>query len=582
MDSDDQRPQKHGRPWVQALYARLGLILICLAMGGTLVAAERATSPTTDEHLHLMRGVAWWWADDTRLNWPHPPLGQLVAAAPVALLSDRIPIEALDGYDVADKRRASLHYFETYEVARGHLSTARQTMIALALLLAIYLYEWMRRRYGARVALMTTVLYAANPVLLAHAGLMTTDFPVTFVTLIALLQLHDYLLRHSWWRLLGLVVAVGALLITKLSGIAVAVILLPPAIFFAATGRGRFSGLSRRGRAWMLSRDVALTMLVGLLAVNAAYRFHDTGLTTQEIVEHQLPPNSLKKEITEQDFVLRFWPDSIPMPVPFTYVYSVQFLKEQNGRGHAGYFLGKRRPKGMPGYLAILLGAKLPIGMIVLVVAGLGLALSRRLRGLPLDVWLHGYFVLAYLALSFDSQINIGVRHALLIVPSLAILAGHGANALWQLGRARRFAAVGCLASVVIATLVAYPRFVGDFNWLVGGRSGGHWVSVIGEDWGQDVNELAKWQNQREVPVSYFTRNELRYSELEHHGAEVHRFQCYFKPPEDHWVAFHVTPRVRENRCLVPYAGREPDLVLNDHILLFRPRSEEAQRSSAP
>jgi 4-amino-4-deoxy-L-arabinose transferase-like glycosyltransferase len=560
----------------QTLHARVGLIVICLAMGAVLVTAERATSPTTDEHLHLTRGLAWWWADDTRLSWPHPPLGQLVAAAPVALLAEPIEIADLEGYDTADMKRASLRYFESYDVARAQLSTARRTMIALAVLLAIYLYEWIRRRYGARLALMTTLLYAANPVLLAHAGLMTTDFPVTAVALIALLQLHDYLLGSSWWGLLGLILAVGALLTTKLTGIIVAVILLPPAVFFAATGRGRFSGQSARRRALELGRDVALAAVVGLLIVNAVYRFHDTGLTTSEIIQHQMPPGLKKERMRQEDFVLRFWPDGIPMPLPFTYLYSVQFVKEQNARGHAGYFLGQRRPKGTPGYFPVLLTAKLPSGMIALLVAGLALALRRRFRGLPLDVWVHGYFVLVYLALSFNSHINIGVRHVLLIVPSLAILAGRAANALWKVGPAGRFATIGCTSAVVMGTLVAYPRFIGDFNWLVGGRSGGHWVNVVGEDWGQDVNELAAWQKYEDVPLSYFAQNELRYSELSYLGARAHRFECYFKPPEDHWVAFHLTPRVRENRCLLPYAHREPDLVLNDHILLFAPRSKEA------
>lgn len=562
------------RPSVSAL---LALLAICLGMLGLLLSTEQVTSPTTDEHLHLTRGLAWWWGDDTRLNWPHPPLGQLVAAAPVALLSDPMDFSSLNGFEEADKKSAALHYFEGYEVARAHLSIARYTMIALAVLLALYLFEWTRRRYGGRLALVTTLLYAANPVLLAHAGLMTTDFPVTMVTLVALLQLHGYLTGRSWWSLAGLMVAVGALLTTKLSGLAVAVMLLPPALVFAAAGRGRFSSLSGVRRASLLGRDVALTILMGILSVNAVYRFDDTGLTTSEIIEHATPSGALKTEMSDDDLVLRFWPHEWPMPLPFTYLYSIEFLKEQNGRGHAGYFLGHRRPRGTPGYFPIMLGAKLPTGLIALLIAGLAIAASRRFRGLPLDVWLHGYFVLAYLALSFNSHINIGVRHALLIVPSLTILAGWGANALWERGRPGRFATIACLGSVVVGTLVAYPRFIGDFNWLVGGRTGGHWMSVIGEDWGQDVNELAAWQLEEGAAVSYYSRSELRYSELSFLGAQVHRFQCYFQPPEDHWVAFHVTPRVRNERCVAPYAGREPDLVLNDHILLFRPGSTESQ-----
>lgn len=330
------------RPSVSSL---LALFAICLGMLGLLVSAEQVTSPTTDEHLHLTRGLAWWWGGDTRLNWPHPPLGQLVAAAPVALFSDPIDFSALNGFEEADKRSVALHYFERYEVARAHLSIARQTMIALAILLALYLFEWTRRRYGVRLALITTLLYAANPVLLAHAGLMTTDFPVTMVTIVALLQLHDYLTGRSWWSLIGLMLSIGALLTTKLSGIAVAVILLPPALLFAIAGRGRFAGLVGSRRASLLARDVVLTMLVGVLSINAVYRFDDTGLSSTEILERATPSTASKTEMTEDGLVARFWPDAWPMPLPFTYLYSVEFLKEQNARGHAGYFLGQPRPR---------------------------------------------------------------------------------------------------------------------------------------------------------------------------------------------------------------------------------------------
>ena len=40
----------------ESVSSRLALIAICLGMLGVLVTAERATSPTTDEHLHLTRG----------------------------------------------------------------------------------------------------------------------------------------------------------------------------------------------------------------------------------------------------------------------------------------------------------------------------------------------------------------------------------------------------------------------------------------------------------------------------------------------------------------------------------------------
>jgi hypothetical protein len=540
-------------------------------MVATLASAEGVTSPTTDEHLHLVRGVAWWLAPDTRLSWPHPPLGHIVAAAPAALLYDGVPIEEFRGYDRANMMAAASAYFKTFEEARFHLRTARWVMIALALLLAVYLYEWMRRRYGLQLALMATLLYAADPVLLAHAGLMTTDFPITFVTLFSLLQLHDYLLSRSWWPLMGFLLAVGGLVTAKLTGVLIALLLLLPAISFAIAGCGRFADLTPRLRALVLGRDVILAMMVACLSINAVYRFDDTGLTVAEISEHQAPPGRYVKNLNEESLLLRTFPKGLPVPLPYTYLYSLEFVRAHNEKGHPSYFRGRERSSGTRGYFPMMLAAKLPTGMILLLIAGLVVAFRRRFRGLSLDVWLHGYFAIAFLALTFNAHLNIGVRHALPVVPSLAILAAHAANALWKAGRAQRLLAIACLVSVVAGTLLAHPRYIGDFNWFVGGRSGGHRLSVIGEDWGQDMNELARWQKREQVPVSYYHWQRLRYRELEHLGATVKPLRCRSKAPPDHWVAFHVSEKVRHNRCVRDYAEREPDVVLNDHILLYRP-----------
>lgn len=537
-------------------------------MGTALFTAERVTSHTVDEPGHLVRGLAWWWAEDTRLSWPHPPLGQLLATAPVALLSERAEFETMHGWKNASFTRVTHEHWRRFAEARQQLRMARYTMACLSILLAIYLYEWIRRRYGARLAQFTTLLYAANPILLAHAGLMTTDFPVAFVTLIAILQLHDYLLDRAWWRVLPLAAAVGALVASKHTGIILSILLMPPAIVWAIRGRGRFEGFSRAKGLRALARDAGFVLVVALLSVNMVYKFDDTGLWSAEIIEHSEPPSWLHADIlNEKDFL----PAYLLVPVPFNYLFGAEFIRTQNLRGHAGWFWGERSKRGTPGYFPLMLLIKSPTGMLLLLAAGLLLAMRQKWRGLPLDVWLHGYIVLLYLLLTFNAHVNIGVRHALLVVPSLTCLAGRSANALWKRKPLGRWVAVGGLVAVVAGAAFAYPRYIGDFNWLVGGREGGHRISVMGEDWGQDVNLLAAWQRQNDVPISYYTGHGIRHAELKYAKGEVSRLRCRQISPRDHWVAIHLTDRVRKSSCVRRYADREPDLVLNDHILLFKP-----------
>lgn len=545
------------------------LVVVVLAMIAGFYSAESVTSHTVDEPGHLVRGLAWWWADDTRLSWPHPPLGQLVAAAPAALLTERADFEAMRGWGDAAFTRVTHAHFRNFPEARVQLRIARSAMAWLSILLAIYLFEWIRRRYGHRLAAFTVILYAANPVLLAHAGLMTTDFPIAFFALIAVLQLHDYLVFGALWRVVPLALAVGGLVATKHTGLVVSALLIPPVILFAWTRRGRFEGLSSREMLRVVARDGCVVVFAALLSINLAYKFHDTGLSSSEIIAHAEPPSWLGSDfLNERDFL----PEGLIVPVPFNYLYGAEFIRTQNARGHAGYFMGRRTKQGTPGYFPLMLAIKLPTGMLVLLAAGLVLAVRRRFQELPLDVWLHGYLVLAFLLLTFNAHINIGVRHALLVVPSLACLAGRSASALWVHTPATRWLAGACVGAAVLGTLIAHPDYIADFNWLVGGRKGGHWVSVVGEDWGQDVNRLAWWQKERGVQVRYYAGHRMRYAELEHAGGEVKRLRCGSTAGTGEWAAIHLTDQVRKANCVRRYHDREPDLVLNDHILLFEPK----------
>jgi hypothetical protein len=534
--------------------------------------AESLTSPTTDEAGHLVRGLAWWTTPDTRLNWPHPPLGHLVTAAPGAVFGEVPDFQKMRGYDNADFISITRSYWKAdYEAGRKQLRAARWTMSFLSILLAIYLHEWLRRRFGSRLALLTTLLYAACPLLLAHAGLMTTDFPVAAVTLIALLQLYDYSKNPAWWHALTLCIAIGALLTTKLTGFVVALLLLPPAIVYAVLGRGRFADKTPKQRTWTLSRDVLLALVIGILCVNLAYRFDSTGLTAAELIAHPEPRNWIGRDLLNENDALGRLPSGFRVPVPFTYIFSGEFVRAQNRRGHAGYFMGRRNRDGAPGYFPTLLAIKMPTGTVLLLLAGVVLAARRRFRDLPLDVWMNAYFVTVFLALTFNSHINIGVRHALLVVPSLVWLAGRAANALWCFSPASKWFALACVISALVGTAIAHPRYLGDFNWLVGGRAGGHYVSVIGEDWGQDISELADWQRAEGVPLAYHTRKSLRYSELRALGIDYYKLGCDEEPPEGHWVAIHRSQVARQRKCVRRYKDREPDVVLNDHIFLFRP-----------
>ena len=77
---DAPSPRHPAGPAARQTSARWWLILavITAIAGGLLWSSERGRTFTTDEKLHLLRGMAYWDAEDLRLNYAHPPLANAV------------------------------------------------------------------------------------------------------------------------------------------------------------------------------------------------------------------------------------------------------------------------------------------------------------------------------------------------------------------------------------------------------------------------------------------------------------------------------------------------------------------------
>ena len=100
--------------------------VLLLALLFTLLwTSERSRSPTIDEPLHLIRGLAVWSAGDTRLSFAHPPLANALAALP-ALGDPDVDVEELGGWERANLRAvAEAHFHADYGAAREKLHRAR-------------------------------------------------------------------------------------------------------------------------------------------------------------------------------------------------------------------------------------------------------------------------------------------------------------------------------------------------------------------------------------------------------------------------------------------------------------------------
>jgi 4-amino-4-deoxy-L-arabinose transferase-like glycosyltransferase len=590
-------------------------LLVLLLCGALLWTSERGRSLTADEPLHLVRGHALWWTHSSQLSYAHPPLANAITSLPQAGRGDqawglgatpdgqpRAPkqrrrgpgpdatraeaMTSLPGWEVVQPLDVSTAYFRhDFRAAKAELISARRMMMLWTLALGLFIYVWCERRWGFATAISALIFYSLHPTLLAHGQLVTTDMPLAATVFVSLAALIAWIERPSWLAVLGFGVATTAMVLSKHTGLAYVVVMSLMLLGVAALGRGGFATPGGRVRHVALTAaQLSLVAAAMILAIDAMYLFDRVGLSVAEILAEPEPHNWISKkheyELLERSPLARL-PDGLRLPVPYTWLLGLATVSEQNAMGHGNYFFGVRGDSGHPLYFPVLLFAKSPTGLLLLLGLGLGLGV-RRLRArhapsLATSVLL-GFSALAFLS-ACASDINIGVRHVLPLLPIMTVLAGRVAAKLIEStpelppalhGRRGRALVGACMLGCALGAASTFPAWLGDFNVLVGGPSGGHRISVIGEDWGQDLGDLADLaEAQGWTGLAYHTTFPLRREELEARGLELHKLGCKQVYRGTDPVVIHLSDWVRRRSCFTWLRERSPAHVVNHHMLVF-------------
>ena len=262
----------------------------------------------------------------------------------------------------------------------------------------------------------------------------------------------------------------------------------------------------------------------------------------------------------------------MPIPLPYTYVYGMATMRGFNSFGYPTWFWGKKSRKGTAWYFPVLVVIKNPLTWV----AGLLLALTAFVRRKFPDpsVATFGLIALGFLAVAVNASLNMGVRHGLPVIALLTPFSAWGLTSLTELrSRFAKPILTAAVAAVPLVAAYASPNFLGYFNALAGGRSGGHKISLIGEDWGQDRAALAKLvEKERLSPLYYDEQTATRQQEAKWLGFEYKPYRCHKGVPvadvEDAWVAVHAL-RVETKKCFANLREREPTYVVNDHIRVY-------------
>jgi 4-amino-4-deoxy-L-arabinose transferase-like glycosyltransferase len=351
-------------------------------------------------------------------------------------------------------------------------------------LILVVCASWGARIAGGAGAALAALFVAANPNVLAHAGIAGTDLaPAAFVVTgsYAWLRWRE---RTTTARAVMLGVSLGLAATTKFSALAFLglTIALGEAARWLSTRRAGDAGA--RSVPW---RSLLVAVGSAALSVWTVYRFHVGPLASR----------------------------GVPVPAPEFFAGLPVFFTHGSG-GHPAFLLGEVRLRGWWYYYLVVLIVKTPLPLLALAIAGGMYALrARRSEGWTALVPILG--VIAVLVPALLSRVDLGVRIVLAVYPFLALLAARAATTAWRTAGvrahvlARRGAVVALTASMLVTVTRAWPDYLAYFNPV----AGAHPERVLVDsnlDWGQDLYRLADTVRTRgidSIRVHYFGSSQL-------------------------------------------------------------------------
>jgi hypothetical protein len=414
--------------------------------------------------------------------------------------------------------------------------------------------------------------------------------PVAAFAVIACGELARYLMNSR--RIFTLGLALAGLVLSKHSGIVLLGIVVFVAFLAACFRRGIFKdepSLARRGLRWL--GHFALAGLMVVFAINAIYKFDHTGMTVRDILAAPEPQHWVTKsyhgEMLEQRSPLPRLPGGLPVPLPYSYLFGLFAVQEQNRGGYPSYFMGEQTHSGSMAYFPVLLVTKDPPALLALLLVGGAIFWHSRRKKSPSRAGAKDTFFLGlsipsgcFLAVSglfllfiMRSHLNMGVRHGIPIMALASVLSGRAFARAHEVFSGKWLRAVQYIAFTgVLSTLLASPHYLNYYNLFALGR--GSWINVVGDDWGQDRAAFVRFVKQQGIaPLYYHTQTPTRKLEVDYLGLEYRELGCKTRPEPGSWAAIHVQYVHRFEvtpKCATWMRDLQPVYKFNDNIWVYK------------
>jgi 4-amino-4-deoxy-L-arabinose transferase-like glycosyltransferase len=504
-------------------------------VGVIAFASSAGDSLTVDESPHIAAGYSYVVEGDYRLNPEHPPLLKLLSGTSIwvggKLTSQNIyfPNNISDWIEKVNAQwdMGYAFLFQSGNDANTVIWWARFPTILILLLGVAYIaYSVNYHTKSKSIAIISSVLYAFSPNVIAHGRLVTTDLIASLAFLLVIDFWIRYLKIPSWRHILYLTLAIGVAFLSKFSTI----LLIPLIILtgFSYTFIKYWKNKRLIFKNIILIRDFIIIGFGVFIIINLVYfiTMRNMSLDTQlRLVQESFP-----QENQTSDLIEKILTQTIQTPgLKYFGQYLLgQFMVIQRvSGGNTTFLLGEFTNQSFIEYfpLTYLLKENLSIILILFAivlasVVGLINLLQAENLAIKSKILSNWYIVTIicmisiYWIISIRGNLNLGIRHILPAVILTYIAIAFGVVKLLIPMKFSRATLSILLLWYIIATIFTYPNYISNLNILAGQNQGYQIFTDSNLDWGQDLKRLNNWTKQKNIDtlyIDYFGTGDVSY-----------------------------------------------------------------------